>query len=101
MANIEALEEAQIAARLARLNGWERDGMVIKKTFPMETYMTGLAFASAVGTVCEVRGHHPDILIGWRRVVVSFTTHDAGNMLTDNDFDAAEAVDALGYPPQA
>jgi 4a-hydroxytetrahydrobiopterin dehydratase len=100
MAALKALDETQIEARLARLRGWERDGMVIRKAYAMETYMTGLAFAAAVGTVCEARGHHPDILIGWRRVVVSFTTHDAGGMLTDNDFDAAEAVDALGYPPQ-
>ncbi len=95
---VTRLNEQEIAARLATLSGWERDGMVIRKTYPMETYMTGLAFASAVGTVCEGLGHHPDILIGWRRVVVSFTTHDAGNTLTENDFNAAAAVERLGYP---
>ena len=60
--------------------------------------MAGLAFASAIGTVCEARNHHPDMTIGWRKVTVSFTTHDAGSQLTDKDFDAAEAIDALGYP---
>lgn len=99
MADLTALNETEIAHRLAGVNGWEREGMTIKKTFQMETYMTGLAFAAAVGTVCEVLGHHPDILIGWRRVTVSFTTHDAGYILTGSDFDAAAAVDALKYPP--
>jgi 4a-hydroxytetrahydrobiopterin dehydratase len=94
-----ALSEYEIASRLATLTGWERDGMAIYKTYPMETYMAGLAFASAVGTICEGIGHHPDILIGWRRVTVSFTTHDAGNKLTENDFAAAKAVERLGYPP--
>jgi 4a-hydroxytetrahydrobiopterin dehydratase len=98
MARPTALTEPQITERLSSLPGWERDGMIIRKTFAMETYMTGLAFASAVGTVCEALDHHPDIIIGWRRVSVSFTTHDAGNMLTANDFDAADAVEGLRYP---
>lgn len=92
------LNETQIEEHLRQLSGWERDGMILKKTYPMDTYMTGLAFASAVGTVCEARDHHPVILIGYKRVTVSFTTHDAGNTLTENDFNAAAAVDALNYP---
>ncbi|MGQ9886926.1 MAG: 4a-hydroxytetrahydrobiopterin dehydratase [Aggregatilineales bacterium] len=93
-----ALTEAEIAARLARLNGWERDGDRITKTFKLDSYMAGLALAAAIGTVCEGLDHHPDLLIGWRRVQVSFTTHDAGGKLSAKDFDAAEKVDALGYP---
>lgn len=93
-----ALTEAEIAARLARLNGWEREGDRITKTFRLDSYMAGLALAAAIGTVCEGLDHHPDLFIGWRRVQVSFTTHDAGNKLSAKDFDAAEKVDALGYP---
>ena len=93
-----ALNEQQITERLSKLNGWAREGGTISKTFKLEAYMAGLAFASAIGTVCEARDHHPDMMIGWRKVTVSFTTHDAGSQLTDKDFDAAEAIDALGYP---
>jgi len=93
-----ALSEAQVTKRLSKLSGWAREGGTISKTFKLESYMAGLAFASAIGTVCEARNHHPDMFIGWRKVTVSFTTHDAGSQLTASDFDAAEAVDALGYP---
>ncbi|MCC6614658.1 MAG: 4a-hydroxytetrahydrobiopterin dehydratase [Anaerolineae bacterium] len=92
------LTDDQIAERLPQLNGWEVDNMTLKKTFQMDTYMAGLAFASAVGTVCEALDHHPDILIGWRKVTVSFTTHDVGNVLTESDFRAARTVDGLHYP---
>ena len=92
------LTEAQIAERLPQLNEWQVGGMTLKKTFQMDTYMAGLAFAAAVGTVCEALDHHPDIHIGWRRVTVSFTTHDAGNVLTESDFRAARTVDGLNYP---
>ena len=93
-----ALTDKQITKRLSKLNGWAREGSTISKTFKLDTYMAGLAFASAIGTVCEARNHHPDMMIGWRKVTVSFTTHDAGSELTEKDFDAAEAIDALGYP---
>jgi 4a-hydroxytetrahydrobiopterin dehydratase len=92
------LTQEQIAARLPALNGWTADNNVLSKTFQMETYLAGHAFAAAVGTVCEGLDHHPDIHIGWRRVTVSFTTHDSGNVLTEFDFNAAQAVDRLGYP---
>ena len=92
------LTAAQIAERLPQLNGWQAENMILTKTYQLESYMVGLAFACAVGTVCEAIDHHPDIHIGWRRVTVSFTTHDAGNVLTEADFKAAAQVDGLGYP---
>ena len=93
-----ALTPEQIAERLPSLNDWAVESNVLSKTFAMETYLAGVAFASAVGVVCEGLDHHPDIHIGWRKVRVSFTTHDAGNALTEFDFRAAQAVDALKYP---
>ncbi|GAB4574994.1 MAG: 4a-hydroxytetrahydrobiopterin dehydratase [Anaerolineae bacterium] len=92
------LSEPEIVARLARLPGWTREGSVIRKTYAMESYPAGLAFAAAVGTICEGFDHHPDTLcIGWKKVEVSFTTHSAGNALTALDFEVAEAIEALPY----
>ena len=94
------LNEAAIVERLTELNGWQRDDNKITKTWQFDSYLAGLAFAVAVGTVCEGRDHHPDLFIGWRKVRVSFTTHDAGNKLSYKDFDAADAIERLGYPRQ-
>jgi 4a-hydroxytetrahydrobiopterin dehydratase len=93
-----ALNDAEIIERLQNLDGWERDGDRIRKTFKLDSYMAGLALAAAIGAVCEGLDHHPDMVIGWRRVEVSFTTHDAGNKLSVKDFDAAQKIDGLGYP---
>ena len=59
--------------------------------------MAGLALATTIGTICDVLGHHPDMSIGWKKVTVSFTTHDAGNKLSAKDFEAARKVNDLGY----
>ena len=93
-----ALTEAAIETGLAELNDWERDGEALVKTFKFDNYLAGLAFATSVGVIAEGLNHHPDMSIGWRRVSVSFTTHDAGNQLSAKDFAAAAAIDALGYP---
>lgn len=94
-----ALTETEIIESLSRLSDWGRDGDRLVKTFKFDSYLAGLAFASAVGVIAEGLNHHPDLAIGWRKVTVSFTTHDAGNKLTEKDFAAAAAIDALGYPP--
>jgi 4a-hydroxytetrahydrobiopterin dehydratase len=92
------LSPVEVGEELETLPGWELDGDAISKTYELENYMAGLAFAAAVGTVAEAQNHHPDILIAWRRVKVSFTTHDAGSKITRQDIAAARAVEALGYP---
>ena len=92
------LSDAEIAARLESLPGWERDGDVITRTYKLDTYLAGLAFASAIGTLAEAQDHHPELIIGWRRVTVRYNTHDAGGKITARDFRAAAAIEALGYP---
>lgn len=92
------LTDAEIEAGLTTLPGWERRGDVILRTFRLDSYLAGLAFAAAVGTIAEGLDHHPEMLIGWKRVTVSFTTHDAGSRISAKDLQAAAAVNALGYP---
>lgn len=92
------LHPDELTAALTRLNGWSLVADQLEKTFQFKSYLEGVAFASAVGVVAEGHDHHPDLFIGWRKVKVSFTTHDAGHKVTQKDIDAAAAVDALGYP---
>ena len=94
----QALTAAEISAGLDELKGWARDGDTLVKTFQFESYLAGIAFASTVGVISEGLNHHPDLSIGWRRVTVSYTTHDVGSKLSAKDFAAAAAIDAVGYP---
>lgn len=93
-----ALNETQLEDALQSLNGWQAENKHLTKTFSLPSYMAGLAFASAVGTIAEGFDHHPDIMIAYKKVKVSFTTHDAGSQITQKDVDAARSIDALGYP---
>ena len=94
------MTDEAIAKALKRLHGWSHEGDVIQKTYQFSSYFAGLAFATTVGTVAEGFDHHPDILIKWRKVTVSFSTHDAGNKVTATDIKVAEAIEALPYKPE-
>ena len=53
-----------------------------------------MAFAGRLVAPAEAADHHPDIAIHYRRVEITFTTHDVGG-LTAKDMDGAAAVEAL------
>ncbi|MBI4828861.1 MAG: 4a-hydroxytetrahydrobiopterin dehydratase [Nitrospinae bacterium] len=79
-------------------NGWKETGGALSRAFTFPTYLAGLEFASAVGREAERQNHHPDILIGYKKVTVTTTTHDAGNTVTERDRKLAAAIDALARP---
>lgn len=89
------LTDAEIATALASLPGWEHSGDSLTKTFKLAKYLDGLTLATEVGQLAEQMDHHPMIVIGWKRVTITFSTHDAGNKVTEWDVKAAAAVEAL------
>lgn len=93
----QALTEGQISERLHQLSGWQRDGDQITRTYTFDSYAAGLAFATAAGVIADGRDHHPDMTIGYKKVTLSFTTHDAGSQLTAKDFETAAAIEAIDY----
>jgi 4a-hydroxytetrahydrobiopterin dehydratase len=87
------LEDDRIATRLAALDGWERDGDEIVKTFELPTFPEAISFVDRIAVRAEAADHHPDLDIRYRRVRVALSTHDAGG-ITDKDFDLAAEIEA-------
>jgi 4a-hydroxytetrahydrobiopterin dehydratase len=90
---MQRLDEQQIAQRLARLPGWQRQGDEIRRTFSFADFAQALAFVNRVGALAEAMDHHPDIDIRYSRVTLALTTHDAGG-LSARDFELAERIGA-------
>jgi 4a-hydroxytetrahydrobiopterin dehydratase len=91
---METLSEGEIDSQLAALDGWERDGETITKTFERGDFVGSIEFARALVEPAEEMNHHPDLSISWSKVTVSLTTHAAGG-LTASDFELAKRIDAL------
>jgi 4a-hydroxytetrahydrobiopterin dehydratase len=91
---MELLSDSEIESRLADLDGWERSGDAIVKTFELADFVGSVEFVRRLVEPAEDLGHHPDLSISWNKVTVSITTHAAGG-LTENDFQLAQRIDAL------
>ena len=91
---MELLSNNEIDSRLASLEGWEREGDAIVKTFELADFVGSVEFVDKLVQPAEDMGHHPDLTISWDEVGVSITTHAAGG-LTQNDFELAKRIDAL------
>jgi len=88
------LAEPAIAESLAALPGWAHVADRIAKTYRFANYHETMAFVNAVAWIAHRADHHPDLSVHYNRVVVSYSTHDAGGV-TDNDLTCAARVEAL------
>jgi 4a-hydroxytetrahydrobiopterin dehydratase len=87
------LSDQEIEQRLGSLDGWERDGDAIAKTFDRGDFVGSVAFVEKLVEPAEGMNHHPDLEISWSKVRVLITNHAEGG-LTENDFELAAKVDA-------
>jgi 4a-hydroxytetrahydrobiopterin dehydratase len=88
------LNDDEIEAKLAELNGWERRDDAIAKAFDRGDFVGSVRFVDSLVTPAEEMGHHPDLEISWSTVTVTISTHSEGG-LTAADFELAAKVDAL------
>ena len=85
---------AQIDAGMKTLPGWTRDGDAIRKQFTFAGFPEAVAFVNRLAPEAERADHHPDILINYKRVTLTYSTHSEGG-LTVKDFVGAAAADRL------
>ena len=90
----DLLPDDEIDSRLGDLEGWEREGDAIKKSFDRGDFVGSVEFVKSLVEPAEEMNHHPDLKISWSTVEVSITNHSAGG-LTDPDFQLAKRIDAL------
>ena len=88
------LFEQEIKSALGNLIGWTYDNNAIRKTYTFDTYMDGINFINRLADKAEENNHHPDMVVGWCRVDVAFTSHDQGGV-TFACTEMAQATDAI------
>jgi 4a-hydroxytetrahydrobiopterin dehydratase len=91
MATVDADAAAQ---RLKALPGWVLAGAAIQRTFTFDGFPTAVAFVVRLGFEADAVDHHPDILVNYKRVTLTYTTHSEAG-LTDKDFAGATRATEL------
>lgn len=96
----QPLAEESVSMWLAGLGrGWElaEEGKSIQKTWQLASYQEGVDMTLRLALLAEELNHHPDIHLGFKRVVVRLTTHNVGR-LTLGDFAMAARIESVTFP---
>lgn len=92
----QPLPEPRLTELLGELDGWQRDGQAITKTFTLSGWKSAVAFVGRVADAATAANHHPDIHIErYKTVRIVLTTHVAKG-ISQADVDLAKAIDAIG-----
>jgi 4a-hydroxytetrahydrobiopterin dehydratase len=91
---VPPLQGEALAALYRQLGSdWELvDEHHLIKRYRFPNFVEALAFTNQVGELAEEQNHHPDIELGWGKVVVKIWTHKI-NGLTESDFIFAAKTD--------
>jgi 4a-hydroxytetrahydrobiopterin dehydratase len=88
------LDSAQVNQRLTELTGWNLDGKAITRRLTFADFREAIAFVVRLAFEAEEADHHPDILISYKRVTLTYSTHSEGG-ITEKDFAGAAIASKL------
>ena len=88
------LSRADAEQRIKSLSAWTLYGDEIRKQYTFKDFPEAIAFVNRLAPEAQAADHHPDILINYKRVTLTYSTHSEGG-LTAKDFEGAAAADRL------
>ena len=89
------LTPAEITSRISRHPGWAYANKSLARQFVFKGFPDAIAFVTRLAFDAEAADHHPDLLISYKRVTVTWSTHSEGGV-TEKDFDGVEQSDRIG-----
>ena len=89
--NIDSIEKS-----LMSLEGWIFENDIIYKEYTFKNYMDSIRFIQNLAQEAERNNHHPDMVVGWCKIKVSFTSHDEGGV-TKNCIAMATATEKIKF----
>ena len=93
---MKKLTDSQAAAGLRELPQWtlEPEAGAITREFLLLDFAQAFAFMTQIALAAETRNHHPEWSNVYRKVRMTWTTHDAGG-LTEKDIEMALLCDRV------
>jgi 4a-hydroxytetrahydrobiopterin dehydratase len=88
------LSQEDIDRNMKQLRGWRLESNRITKQFTFKDFPEAVGFVNRLVPEAEAADHHPDILINYKRVTLTYSTHSEGG-LTAKDFAGAQMADRV------
>jgi 4a-hydroxytetrahydrobiopterin dehydratase len=86
------MSHEEVVGRLRDHDGWELEGDALVREFTFPAFADAIAFVTRLAFDAEASDHHPDLLIRYRRVTVTWSTHSEGGV-TARDFAGVAQAD--------
>lgn len=74
---------------------WQKTNNTLYKKFEFTNFSQAFAFMTRVAIEAEKLNHHPLWTNVYNKVEIWLSTHDAGNTVTELDYELALAIDCL------
>jgi len=84
----------QTKQMLKQVKGWIVEDGKLVKVYPFTNYYQTMAFVNALAWISHREDHHPDLLVGYNKCRVEYSSHAIGG-LSENDFICAAKGDVL------
>ena len=81
----------------SQVMSWQETNHTLVRSWQFNDFASAWAFAQKVTPLFDAHNHHPDMLVGWGKVTITTTTHDAGSRVTDKDWALAKAIDKVSH----
>jgi len=90
------LESVALHEAMRKRPDWTLDAeeKSMSRVFEFQNFYKTMAFVNAVAWIANREDHHPDLDVGYSRCKVTYRTHSAGG-ITSNDLICAAAIDLL------
>ncbi len=74
---------------------WQKINNKLYKKFEFKHFVDAFSFMTKVALIAEKMNHHPNWSNVYNTVEISLNTHDAGDIVTEKDYELAKAIDNL------
>lgn len=91
----QALDQAAIEARLAQVPGWAAQDNRLVRSFEFSDYHGTIEFVNALAWMIHAQDHHPELTVRYRHCIIAYSTHTAGNRISENDFICAAKANRI------
>lgn len=75
--------------------GWIEKNDKLQRDFEFADFKEAFRFLQGVAFLAEEQAHHPEIYNVYKHISLQLSTHDAGNIVTEKDYNLAAAINKL------
>lgn len=92
---MSVIETKELAQWLEKNPSWTKAHDEIQAHYKFKNFIEAFGFLARVAILAEKHNHHPRIENTYNNVILSLTTHDAGNKITNKDLELAQEIESL------